>query len=42
MIPCGFYAAARPDIEQLLSVLSGDAELGDVVLKDKRRTSKVV
>lgn len=25
----------RPDIDQMLAVLSGDAELGDLILKDK-------
>lgn len=30
------YDLFRPDIDQILSVLSGDAELGDLILKGKR------
>ena len=30
------YDLYHPELEQLLSVLSGDAELGDLILKNKR------
>lgn len=30
------YDLYRPDIDQLLAVLSGDAELGDLILNGKR------
>lgn len=31
----------RPDLDQLLSVLSGDAELGDLILQNKRLVATV-
>lgn len=30
------YDLYRPDLDQLLAVLSGDADLADLILKDKR------
>ena len=30
------YDLFRPDLEQLLTVLNGDAELGDLILRGKR------
>ncbi|OHV83624.1 hypothetical protein [Rhizobium sp. LCM 4573] len=31
----------RPDLDQILSVLSGDAELGDLILRNKRIVATV-
>ncbi|NKJ72711.1 hypothetical protein GFL38_10585 [Rhizobium leguminosarum bv. viciae] len=35
------YDLYRPDLDQILSVLSGDAELGDLVLRNKRLVAEV-
>ncbi|MBB3521024.1 MULTISPECIES: hypothetical protein [unclassified Rhizobium] len=35
------YDLYRPDLDQLLSVLSGDADLGDLILKNKRVVATV-
>lgn len=35
------YDLYRPDLDQLLSVLNGDADLGDLILRDKRLVFEV-